>query len=144
MLRLYLFATLIGIGMIGTAQRLDIKIINLRNSMSGTILLALFVDEESFANEKEFIMYKYKKSQIKNGELHVQIDVEPGIYGVSVLDDENNSGKMEYRLITLPREGFGFSNPKLRCTKKPKFKDFSFQIDKNETKEIIIPMRYFL
>ncbi len=125
-------------------QTLDIKITNLRNSDKGSILIALFVDEEGFKKEKEYYITTRSKSLIKNGTLHVKIDVEPGVYGVTVLDDENGNGKMDYRITGLPREGFGMSRIGLKCFKKPKFREISLTVAEGETKVLEVPMRYIL
>ena len=56
----------------------------------------------------------FDKSRVKDGRMTVEISVKCGIYGISVIDDENNNGKMEYNLLGIPKEGFGFSNFNLK------------------------------
>ena len=67
-------------------------------------------DNESFQKEKSFLEKRFAKNSISNGEMKVQFSLEPGTYGLSLLDDENSDGKMEYSFLKLPREGFGFSD----------------------------------
>jgi uncharacterized protein (DUF2141 family) len=52
-------------------------------------------------------------------------DLPAGQYGIAVLDDENNNGKMDYGLL-LPAEGCGFSNYRHAGMRKLKFEDFHF------------------
>lgn len=126
-----------------TSQSLRITIQNLKASDKGAIRIAIFCDEKGFKDEKEHRLVVCEKSEIIDGKLKLEIPIKKGIYGISVLDDENNSGKMEYKVIGIPKEGFGFSNYTLKLMKKPKFKDFNFQLCEKETKEILVSMKYF-
>ena len=74
--------------------------------------------------------------------MRVQFSLEPGIYGLSVMDDENSNGKMEYNFLGMPREGFGFSDYYHKGFTRPKFDSFKFSIDKDQTKKITIRIRY--
>ncbi len=124
------------------SQSLNVTIKNLKASTKGTIRIAVFSDEKGFKSEKDFFTVNCDKKKIKNGVLNIQVPVKAGIYGLSVLDDENDNGKMEYNILGVPREGFGFSNFSLKKLKKPKFDDFSFPIKDDEVKDIQVIMRY--
>lgn len=41
---------------------------------------------------------------------HVFSDLAPGDYGILVLHDENDNGRMDTNFIGIPKEGYGFSN----------------------------------
>jgi uncharacterized protein (DUF2141 family) len=68
--------------------------------------------------------------------------MEAGIYGLSLLDDENNNGNMEYNFLGIPKEGFGFSDYYHTGLTKPKFDAFKFSIDEGQTRKITIRIRY--
>ena len=123
------------------AQTIDVVIKNIRNT-KGQLCLAIFADETGFKSEKTCWKMTCLKKDIVKGEFHIQIPFRCGEWAFSVLDDENKSGKMEYNLIGMPREGFGFSDYYLTGFHKPLFKDFSFKIAQNETKTIIVRMKY--
>ena len=123
------------------AQVLTVEISNIRNK-NGYIALGVFVDEASFDIEKPYIEKTYFKHKIVNGKLRVEIKLKPGVYGVSVLDDENSDGEMEYSWIGLPREGYGFSNFYHTGITKPNFKDFDFIVGK-KNKIVQVKMKYF-
>jgi uncharacterized protein (DUF2141 family) len=53
-----------------------------------------------------------------------------GEYGVAAMHDENKSGNMDYNLIGLPKEIYGFSNNKRPVFGPPGFKACRFVIDK--------------
>ncbi|MEA3494867.1 MAG: DUF2141 domain-containing protein, partial [Bacteroidota bacterium] len=88
------------------AQTLTVEITNIRND-KGNISLAVFIDNSSFVKEIPFLAKTYSKTNLIDEKLIVKINLKPGVYGISVLDDENKNGEMEYNLIGVPKEGFG-------------------------------------
>ncbi len=124
------------------SQTLNVSIRNIKNPTKGIIRIAIFTDEKGFRAEKDFIAFEFEKKNIKNGTMNVEIPIKKGLYGLSVLDDENNNCKMDYSVIGIPKEGFGFSNFKLTKMRKPKFEDFSFTVGSKEVKDIVVSMRY--
>ena len=123
------------------AQILTVEITNIRNN-KGNIVLAIFIDNISFDLEKPFIGKTYSKTDLINGKLRVKIKLKPGVYGISVLDDENKDGEMRYNWLGIPKEGCGFSNYYHRGIKKPNFQDFDFIIGGKD--EIVqVKMKYF-
>jgi uncharacterized protein (DUF2141 family) len=123
------------------AQNVEVIITGIRTE-KGQILIGVFKDDKSFKKEVPFLGKKFAKDGISNGEMRVQLSLEPGIYGLSLLDDENSNGKMEYKLLTIPKEGFGFSDYYHKGITKPKFDSFKFSINKDQTKKITIRIRY--
>ena len=139
---LFLLFILSEFGNMMVAQSLDIHIRNIRNK-NGQLCLAIFSDETDFKEEKTCWAMNCSKKDIINGEFHILIPYKSGVWGFSVLDDENSNGRMEYNFLGLPREGFGFSNYIHKGIHRPVFNDFSFVINKNETKEITVQLEYF-
>jgi uncharacterized protein (DUF2141 family) len=45
-----------------------------------------------------------------NGTLILTGDLEPGTYGITLVDDENKNGTLDKSFFGMPKEGFGFSN----------------------------------
>lgn len=125
------------------SQTLNIEVCNIKPSREGVILMAFFTDEKAFRAEDVLFFRSFDKSRVKDGRMTVEISVKCGIYGISVIDDENNNGKMEYNLLGIPKEGFGFSNFNLKKMRKPRFSDFSFIVAEKEVKDIKIKMKYF-
>ena len=125
-----------------SAQILDVHISNIRNT-KGQLCIAIFTDEAGFKVEKTYWETKCPKILVVNGNFELKIPLKPGKYGVSVLDDKNCNGKMEYNLFGIPREGFGFSNYYHKGLFKPVFDDFSFNVEKDEIKILSVKMKYF-
>jgi uncharacterized protein (DUF2141 family) len=125
----------------GNSQTVEVIITGIR-SEKGQIVIGVFKDDESFQKEESFMEKRFVKSGISNRERRVQFSLETGIYGLSLLDDENSNGKMEYNFLGIPKEGFGFSDYYHKGIKKPKFDSYKFSINKDQTKRITIRIRY--
>jgi uncharacterized protein (DUF2141 family) len=122
------------------AQNTQVHITGIRSD-KGKIILKIFKDQATFEKEQAFKTQSFDKKTLKNGELNVSIDLPPGTYGITLLDDENNDGKLEKSFVGMPKEGFGFSNFFLQKMKKPTFEEFKTQIKKDENK-VQIKVKY--
>lgn len=124
------------------AQDVEVTISNIRSG-KGDIRIGVFKDQKSFDDEKAYKNFVFPKQNIQGGTLKISFQIEPGIYGLAVLDDENSDGKMNYNFLGMPREGFGFSNYDADGFSKPKFNDFKFQVKQGKN-FVHIKMRYIL
>ena len=122
------------------AQTLTVEITNIRNN-KGEIVLAVFDDNDSFRKEEASFEKSYHKSDIKTGKMTVEIHLDRGTYGITILDDENNDGEMEYNIIGLPKEGYGFSNFYHRGMSRPDLEDFDFSIGEKD-KTVQVKLKY--
>lgn len=123
-------------------QTLDVQIRNIRNT-KGQLCIAIFADQIGFKTEKPVWEMKYCKKELTTSELRIRIPIKEGKYGLSILDDENKDGEMNYGILGIPCEGFGFSNYAHKGIKVPNFNDFSFYIEKNEKLEILVVVKYY-
>lgn len=140
--RKYLVAVLLLITGIASGQKIVLDISNL-NKNPGTICIAFFISEADFKSEKPFLVFKEPKTKNKVELAKITFCIPAGEYGISVLHDENMNGKMDYNLLGIPLEGFGFSGYYHHGLKKPVFRNFSFCIIRNETKHLEVKMKYF-
>lgn len=122
------------------SQSLDIKIENIRSS-KGTISLAFFSDSASYVKKKPCMVKKINKESMVNGCLSVCMELDPGHYGIALMDDENNDDQMEFNFLGIPREGFGFSDFNARGFRRPVFSDFDFIMTESNL-NIRIVIRY--
>ncbi len=123
------------------AQNVEVTITGIRSD-KGQIAIGVFKDNETFQKEDAFLDKQFVKKEIANGVMKVQFSLDPGIYGLSLLDDENSNGKMEYNFLGIPKEGFGFSDYYHKGITKPKFDAFKFSLDNDQTRRITIRIRY--
>jgi uncharacterized protein (DUF2141 family) len=106
---------------------LDLEICHIR-SHEGVILISIYT------SENQYPYHPYKSIEIKkdslSGEcLHTSIrDLSPGIYGLCLLDDENRSGQMDYNILGIPKEGFGFANNVKTFLRRPDYNRILFRL----------------
>ena len=124
-------------------QTIPIIIKNIRNS-KGRISIGVFKDASSFEEEKPYRIIVIPKKEMTNGMLKTTIEIESGVYGLSILDDENSDAKMEYNMVGMPKEGFGFSNYYHSGFTKPNYKQFLVNINPSEKSPIVFQLRYIL
>jgi uncharacterized protein (DUF2141 family) len=120
---------------------IEITVKNIKTT-NGQILIGIFKDNDSFDKEKPFKSVQASKASMKNGVLTIKTQLESGIYGASLLDDENNNAKMDYNFIGVPKEGFGFSNYYHKGFTKPKFQAFQFEVKDAVSTKIDMAIRY--
>ncbi len=115
------------------AQQVQILATGIQSG-AGKIIIKLFSDQESFRNEKPFREITFDKKGLVNGVIGLSFEQEPGTYGITLLDDENANGKMDYNLVKMPKEGFGFSNFYLEQLRRPHIDEFRVQIRKGNNR----------
>lgn len=120
---------------------IELIISNIRNN-TGLIRIGMYNSDKGYPDHPE-VSFSLAKDTLKSGTMRLFIPVkEPGSFGFSILDDENENGKMDYRLGILPKEGFGFSNnPRILRMKEPPFKETSF-IYSGGKKVVMVRMTY--
>ena len=122
------------------AQNITLNITGIK-SAKGQMVVSVFKDNQTFKDEKPATKLQFSKAAITNGTLTVSITLEPGTYGIALMDDENSNGKMEKNMFGIPKEGFGFSNFYLSGMSRPVFNDFKFDV-KNTPLKLESKMRY--
>ena len=137
---------------IGTALSISIKKISVPITISviikdiktpkGQILMGIYKDDVSFDKEIPYKKVQSFKTKISNGTLLIEVKLEPGKYGISLMDDENFNGKMDYSFLGIPKEGFGFSNYYHTGLTKPKLSSFAFEVLANKNTKVEVKMKY--
>ena len=123
------------------AQNIEVLFTGIRET-KGQIIVKVFADDKGFQADKEIKTFKFRKADIINGEMIAKLNLDPGVYGFALLDDENWNSEMDYGFFGLPDEGFGFSNFYLSGLKRPKFEMFKFTLTKNQKLKINMKIRY--
>ena len=122
---------------------IPIVVKNIKNS-KGRLSIGVFKDASSFEEEKPHKIILVSKKDLVNGTLKSSIEIESGVYGLSILDDENSDYKMQYNMIGMPKEGFGFSNYYHTGFTKPNFKQFLVVINPSQKAAITFNLRYII
>lgn len=123
------------------AQNVEIVIVGLKNN-KGKVGIGVFKNSFEFENEKTENIQTYDKKDVENGRMTISINLKPGIYGISLLDDENSDSKMNYNFIGIPNEGYGFANWYHTGFSRPVFDDFKLEIKENMKYKMVIKVRY--
>ena len=104
---------------------IELIISNIRNK-TGLIRIGLYESDKGFPDKPE-VSFSLAKDTILSGKLTLLIPIkETGSFAISILDDENKNGKMDYRFGIMPKEGFGFSNNPKISMKAPSFDETRF------------------
>ncbi|PAW95560.1 hypothetical protein CKK33_01975 [Mucilaginibacter sp. MD40] len=109
-------------------------------SSKGQIILNIFRTAEEYDKQQPFKTESFSKTNLRNGELNIRVNLSEGIYGFTMIDDENGNGKLDKNFIGVPKEGFGFSNYFMEKLRKPAFNDF--KIDLAHTPSFGIRVKY--
>lgn len=125
-----------------SSQTIEVTVTGIRSD-KGQIAIGVFTDDESFQNDKAFFEIQFPKNELKNGSMTVSFRLDPGIYGLALLDDVNNNRLMEYNFLGIPKEGFGFSGYYHTGFSKPRFDDFRFTVVQGQEMKITVKMKYF-
>ena len=64
----------------------------------------------------------------KGATVTARFDLPPKTYAVAVLHDLNDNGAMDFKLLRLPKEPYGFSNGARPRFGPPKFRDAAFEL----------------
>lgn len=132
---------LLALPFLGYSQTITVNVTGVE-SPKGHLLMGVFTSDEAFDDEKPVKNMSFAKAKVKEGKLSFSFELEPGTYGLSFVDDENDSKSMDYNWMHIPEEGFGFSDYYLSGMSKPGFDDFKFTVKKGENKTVTVKMRY--
>ncbi|MCX7549562.1 DUF2141 domain-containing protein [Xanthomarina sp. F2636L] len=106
------------------------------NNSEGTVIFALYNKNGTIPDENFKNYYKIKSGDIIDKTAKVTFNhLNPGIYAITILHDENNNGKIDKKfMLPLPDEGVGFSNyTDFGLNNRPNFKKASFNLNKDTT-----------
>lgn len=120
---------------------LEVSISALRSNR-GMLLLCLTQDPKAFLDcRADPSARKISIAAREMGTLRFS-GIAPGLYAISVIHDENGNGRLD-TLLSVPREGFGFSrNPRIRMG-PPRFEDVEFMVTSGTNRQRI-EIKYLL
>ncbi|WP_281233769.1 DUF2141 domain-containing protein [Flavobacterium gelatinilyticum] len=121
-------------------QNLHLLVSGMR-SEKGNIILNVFKDKESYSRQQPFKKLIFEKNGPKGGTMIISFDLNPALYGITLVDDENKDGQLNKNFLGIPKEGFGFSNFFMEKMKKPDFDDFKTAV-KSTGNKIAIRVKY--
>jgi len=115
------------------SYELQVNITNVKNN-KGNIYLSIYKNPNNFLDRNK--AYKNIKLKAKKN-LSYSINLDKGIYAISLFHDENSNGIIDRNFFHFPIEGYGFStNPFLLG--KPTFNDAEFPLKEDLNLDIKI------
>ncbi|MFZ2287115.1 MAG: DUF2141 domain-containing protein [Bacteroidales bacterium] len=126
-----------------SSRNIEVTVTGIR-SEKGQIAIGVFADDESFQQDRAVFEIQFPKKELIKGSMTVSFSLEPGTWGLALLDDENRNLLMEYNFPGIPKEGLGFSGYYHSGLSKPSFDMFRFELAKDQSKRIKIKVRYIL
>ena len=124
-----------------TSNNLLLNFSNIKNN-KGFLRIGLYKDHLSFKEENPYLSKSISKENFNDGKLSFKMNIEPGVYGIAFLDDENENGEMDYSFF-IPQEGFGFSNYIHSGLQQPDFEEFIFTVSKDKPTSINLVVKYY-
>ncbi len=111
-------------GGVSSAATLTVAVNNVQTS-EGQLRIAVYTDA-NWLNTQEWTRAALQPAASTS--VTATFELPPGEYAVAVLHDVNGNGKMDYRLLRLPKEPYGFSNGAKPKLGPPKFEDAAFNL----------------
>lgn len=112
---------------------LEVTVKNIKET-KGTIRVGLF------ATENDFLKNAVDGKIVKASGTEVTVifeNLKPGEYGISVIHDENENGKLDSNIIGIPKEGFAFGNNAMGTFGPPDFEKARVIIVDKPLKQVI-------
>jgi len=120
---------------------LTVRVSQLRNDR-GKVAVALFASAKDFPDQRRALAGRL--TRIRNGRATVRFDgLRPGEYAIAVLHDENQNNEMDFNILGMPLEGYGFSNDASALFGPPSFAAAAFRL-RPRPSAITVQTRYFL
>ena len=140
-IKLLFVSVFLAFSQFANSQTINITIKNVR-SANGKFQVSIFASAEEFKADKPSHVQFFDKSNYKDKTCVISLKYKAGTYGISINDDENDNGKMDWNFLGMPKEGFGLSNYQIKGLSRPTFSDFSFPLKENENKAVTVVMKY--
>lgn len=120
---------------------LNLSISGLRNA-KGQVMACLTADPKAFPDCRRDANAHKRMVAAANAKTILFDGVEPGIYAISLIHDENGNGKLD-TAVMIPNEGFGFSRNPIVTFGPPTFKSAAFVVGNTGATQSV-KMQYIL
>jgi len=109
------------------AADLTVKITDIEQG-KGHVLVALYQGDENYKTDKNS---KASKVKAENKEETVVFkDLADGEYAIKMYQDENDNDQLDFNMMGIPKEGYGFSN-NVGMFGAPEYKEAKFTVKDN-------------
>lgn len=117
-------------------QDTRVRILGIRSD-KGKIMLHVFKDAQSYEKQEPYKTIHLGKDGLSaKGSLVRHINLQSGVYGITLVDDENDNGEIERNVTGMPKEGIGYSDFYPERIKKASFEDFKVNLEQKHALDI--------
>ena len=99
----------------------------------GHLMIALYKSEEDYKSGKA--SFHTKVSALNGKETAVFENLPDGEYAIKMYQDENDNNKMDFNMMGIPKEGYGFSN-NVGMFGAPEYTEAKFSVKESTAIEI--------
>lgn len=89
------------------AADLTVKVTDVEKG-KGHLMIALYKSEEDYKSDKA--SFAQKVEALNSQEIVIFENVPDGEYAIKMYQDENDNNEMDFNMMGIPKEGYGFSN----------------------------------
>jgi uncharacterized protein (DUF2141 family) len=114
------------------AGDLTVNIIDVEKG-KGHLMIGLYASQEDYKSGKASFNSKVKA--LNGKEVAVFENLPDGEYAIKIYQDENDNNKMDFNMMGIPKEGYGFSN-NVGMFGAPEYKEAKFVVKENTAIEI--------
>jgi len=114
------------------AADLTVKISDVEQG-KGHVLVGLYTSEETYKSGKASFHSKVKA--VNGKEVAVFENLPDGEYAIKMYQDENDNNKMDFNMVGIPKEGYGFSN-NVGMFGAPEYTEAKFSVKESTAIEI--------
>ncbi len=124
-----------------TLGKVVISLSGMKNS-SGNINVAIYNSSSSFNDPQN--VYRTVTVSAVSGSMVITIDdLPPGYYAFGLFHDENANNSIDKNILSIPKEGFAFSNNATANFGPPSYDQAKFYLPKKSTLTQIISLIFY-
>jgi uncharacterized protein (DUF2141 family) len=117
---------------------LQIKLQGL-NPENGKIFLAVHNTNENFPNARGAFLTRIVSLQ--NSQNKIELPLPYGTYAISLFQDQNGNGTLDFNKIGFPKEAYAVSNNVYKLSRPASFNEASFKLN-TQIKQIQMSMKH--
>jgi uncharacterized protein (DUF2141 family) len=109
------------------------------NNNHGPILYSVYDNEESWSKQDDALVDGSVPSV--EGEVTIQLTLQPGTYAFACFHDENSNGRLDTNILGFPTEYFGISNITRKLWSQPQWSEVKFDIAPDQVVDLHVLMK---
>ena len=109
------------------------------DDVNGKVMMSLCSSKDDFKDDHAGVYHHF---EMRNGYAELVLtDLPPDYYGIKLFVDLNGNDEMDYNLVGIPKEPYGFSNNAFGLVTQPGFDEASFKVQPGKTSVQTIDLR---